>query len=294
MKKSKAKEPDEYINKEKKCNICRGSKLKFKYLNNKKIDQPRYECIDCYNKETKKRHYFNPFKHRKYHVKGYEKKEKIEPDEFMNQIKVCPMCNLSENIKFIGLNNKKSNQPRYTCKKCKHNFSPFKIKNQQKTIEMNKSDFSNEFQALYQQIPSPCSIQNTEQILQHEEYIPQDAPQAQYYAPEAQYYAPQAQYYAPQAQHYTAQAQYYAPQFEQQRIYYPHIQPQEANLDPFFNPTQNQDNFTPFHVEESPFQSQDLIQTPLQQVIENQIQDTVLREPFEDWPQNSSFSEIHC
>jgi rubredoxin len=102
------------------CPYC-NSPAKFKYFNNKKKDQPRHECIEC-------KHLFQPNKHRAQHPQGYKKHEgRVEPLEFVNRHKVCPNCGNDKNIKFMGFNNAKHEQPRYRCNGgCKKPFSPFK------------------------------------------------------------------------------------------------------------------------------------------------------------------------
>uniref|UniRef100_A0A7I4EPX6 Dof-type domain-containing protein n=1 Tax=Physcomitrium patens TaxID=3218 RepID=A0A7I4EPX6_PHYPA len=64
------------------------------------------------------------------HWKGYLQIPILEPIEFMVQIKVCPRCKSSTHVRFLDLNNKSPKQPRYRCRKCKLNFSPFKTRGQ--------------------------------------------------------------------------------------------------------------------------------------------------------------------
>lgn len=145
--KRKAKEPDIYVNMEKKCNLCGQSNIKFKFLNNKKIDQPRYQCLDCTLSKGKP-HFFNPFPIRKYIHNGYAKLLKVETDELKKLSKVCDKCYTINNATFRGYNNGNVNQPRYACKACKRLFSPLK---NSKPMNNEEDGFSNEFQAQSQE-----------------------------------------------------------------------------------------------------------------------------------------------
>ena len=102
------------------CPHCKCDKfVKFKYFNNNKINQPRYECVEC-------KKLFQANNQRKQHLEGYSKPHKIEPSHFAEQPKVCPHCGNDKTIKFIGFNNNKNDQPRYRCNGgCKKPFSPF-------------------------------------------------------------------------------------------------------------------------------------------------------------------------
>jgi len=90
--KRKAQEPHQYIKKEKKCNLCKKSNIIFKFLNNKKIDQLRYQCLDC-TTSKRKPHFFNPFPKREHvHKNGYAKLPKVETEELKNLTKICDKC----------------------------------------------------------------------------------------------------------------------------------------------------------------------------------------------------------
>lgn len=144
--KRKAKEPDEYVNLVKECNLCGNSNVIFKYLNNKKRNQPRYQCLHCYDSKSHP-HLFNPFPIREHvHENGYTKLKKEEPKALKGLVKVCDKCG-SMDAKFRGFNNGKETQPRYVCKACKHLFSPLKNKKTRRVVE---NEAPNEFSSQYE------------------------------------------------------------------------------------------------------------------------------------------------
>jgi hypothetical protein len=57
-------------------------------------------------------------------TKKQRRRVALEPEAYRDQLKICPKCGASggEDIKFKYLNNKKENQARYQCTKCKHKF----------------------------------------------------------------------------------------------------------------------------------------------------------------------------
>ena len=81
-KKRFAIEPNEWLGVDKICPRCQSTRYKFKYLNNRKHDQPRYLCLDC-----KKFYGLHAQKGaRRPHPGGYTKR-KIKTDMLKN---LCP------------------------------------------------------------------------------------------------------------------------------------------------------------------------------------------------------------
>lgn len=132
-----AKEPEVYARQVKKCPRCFSVNVKFKYLNNKKLNQPRYLCLSCNNQFT------HGGKVAPARVdltttclgditlgfnggdgvtgKTIRKRKAQEPERFVGLKKECPNCH-SEDAEFKYLNNRKEDQPRYRCLLCKHLF----------------------------------------------------------------------------------------------------------------------------------------------------------------------------
>lgn len=128
-----AKEPEVYARQVKKCPRCFSVNAKFKYLNNKKVEQPRYLCLSCNNQFT---HGGKVAPARVDSTttsleditvgfsggdgvtgKTMRKRKAQEPQKFVGLKKECPNCH-SEDAEFKYLNNKKEDQPRYKCLQC--------------------------------------------------------------------------------------------------------------------------------------------------------------------------------
>lgn len=129
-----AKEPEVYASQVKTCPRCFSVNVKFKYLNNKKLNQPRYLCLSCNNLFT---HGGKVAPERselataslggltagfkggdRLAGKTTRKRKAQEPERFVCLKKECPYCH-SDNAEFKYLNNRKEDQPRYKCLNCK-------------------------------------------------------------------------------------------------------------------------------------------------------------------------------
>lgn len=137
-----AVEPKELVGIPKECPRCNSKEVKFKYFNNKKLNQPRYQCLSCKDFFThggKKLATeaaspsasvqlmlpdgsFNILPIQSLDGKGKERKRKAkEPPQFAGMEKLCRKCG-SKNTAFKYLNNGQLDQPRYKCLDCKGMF----------------------------------------------------------------------------------------------------------------------------------------------------------------------------
>ncbi|KAG0562327.1 hypothetical protein KC19_9G137400 [Ceratodon purpureus] len=140
-----AVEPKELVGVPKECPRCKSKYVKFKYFNNKKLNQPRYQCLSCKDFFThggKKlaTEAVSPsaggsavspmlvdgmagvLPYQQAESKGKERKRKAkEPPQFANMEKLCRKCG-SKNTAFKYLNNGQQDQPRYKCLDCKGMF----------------------------------------------------------------------------------------------------------------------------------------------------------------------------
>lgn len=141
-----AVEPKDLVGVPKECPRCKSKFVKFKYFNNKKITQPRYQCLSCKDFFThggKKlttdsaspspggsaiipslvegMNSIVPYQPQ-LEGRGKERKRKAkEPPELANVEKMCRKCG-SKNTAFKYLNNGQQDQPRYKCLDCKGMF----------------------------------------------------------------------------------------------------------------------------------------------------------------------------
>lgn len=140
-----AVEPKELVGVPKECPRCKSKYVKFKYFNNKKLNQPRYQCLSCKDffthggkklateavSPTAGGSGVNPMlvdgmasivPYQQVENKGKERKRKAkEPPQFANMEKLCRKCG-SKNTAFKYLNNGQQDQPRYKCLDCKGMF----------------------------------------------------------------------------------------------------------------------------------------------------------------------------
>ena len=140
-----AVEPKELVGIPKECPRCKSKYVKFKYFNNKKLNQPRYQCLSCKDFFTHGGKKLateavspsaggsdvNPMlvegmtslvPYQQAENKGKERKRKAkEPPQFANMEKLCRKCG-SKNTAFKYLNNGQQDQPRYKCLDCKGMF----------------------------------------------------------------------------------------------------------------------------------------------------------------------------
>lgn len=141
-----AVEPKDLVGVPKECPRCKSKYVKFKYFNNKKATQPRYQCLSCKDFFThggKKLATDSaspspggsavtpalgeavtslvPYQPQ-LESRGKERKRKAkEPSELANVEKICRKCG-SKNTAFKYLNNGQQDQPRYKCLDCKGMF----------------------------------------------------------------------------------------------------------------------------------------------------------------------------
>ena len=130
-----AMEPAMYVGVTKTCPFCSSTNAEFKFLNNKKMEQPRYKCLGCTKLFT-----HNPNSSRKKHPQGYSKiaakrsggSSSNNDDgaatvpELPNTATVSclnPMCGEVGTSKFLFFNNGKLTQPRYKCGSCNTTFT---------------------------------------------------------------------------------------------------------------------------------------------------------------------------
>lgn len=118
-----AMEPAVYVGVTKTCPFCSSVEVEYKFLNNNKIEQPRYRCVEC-----KKLFTYNPGSRRKRHPQGYLKIASNDvasqglPD---NATVMClnPSCGKVGTSRFLFYNNGKVTQPRYKCSDCDTTFT---------------------------------------------------------------------------------------------------------------------------------------------------------------------------
>lgn len=118
-----AMEPAVYVGVTKTCPFCSSIDVEYKFLNNNKIEQPRYRCAVC-----KKLFTYNPSSRRKRHPQGYLKIASNDvaaqglPD---NATVMClnPSCGRVGTSRFLFYNNGKVSQPRYKCGACDTTFT---------------------------------------------------------------------------------------------------------------------------------------------------------------------------
>lgn len=130
-------EPLEHVNREKKCPRCNSiNNCRFKYLNNHKSDQPRYECLAC-------KAMFGIVPHNRPAGRTYAKARNQDPEELRNLDKQCPFCLTINNARFKYYNNhrvKREQQPRFLCLQCKKQFQTEKVVNEDGIVYLvNKS-----------------------------------------------------------------------------------------------------------------------------------------------------------
>ena len=108
-----AKEPQEFASVQKHCTRCGSSNTKFKYLNNGKITQPRYQCQNC-------KSYFQVINHNRKTLKKYLKPKHKDSHELQGLFKVCtsPSCGVQNNATFKYYNNKSKCGSTQLCFKC--------------------------------------------------------------------------------------------------------------------------------------------------------------------------------
>jgi transposase-like protein len=141
-----AVEPKELVGVPKECPRCKSKYVKFKYFNNKKLNQPRYQCLSCKDFFTHggkklateavspsaggsaiipmlvEGSIASVLPYQQVENKGKERKRKAkEPPQFANLEKLCRKCG-SKNTAFKYLNNGQQDQPRYKCLDCKAMF----------------------------------------------------------------------------------------------------------------------------------------------------------------------------
>lgn len=141
-----AVEPKDLVGVPKECPRCKSKYVKFKYFNNKKATQPRYQCLSCKDFFTHGGKKLTtdsaspspgdsavnpalmeamtslvPYQ-QQLEGRGKERKRKAkEPPELANLEKICRKCG-SKNTAFKYLNNGQQDQPRYKCLDCKGMF----------------------------------------------------------------------------------------------------------------------------------------------------------------------------
>lgn len=98
--------------------VCGSSNVKYKYLNNKKAEQPRYRCMDC-------KKMFTVGDHNRPKPGHYTKTRNKDPDEFRGLDTQCAYCFVVNLAKFKYYNNKPKygkTQPRFVCLACDRQF----------------------------------------------------------------------------------------------------------------------------------------------------------------------------
>nr|PNR61638.1 hypothetical protein PHYPA_000061 [Physcomitrium patens] len=111
-----AVEPPEFVHQIKTCTKCGSvNKCKFRYLNNGKQNQPRYQCWVCND-------FFSHVLHGRPKGKKYLKPRGVDPKELQGVVKKCTKCKVLNKAKFMYYNNKNLAQPRYQCLVCLQEF----------------------------------------------------------------------------------------------------------------------------------------------------------------------------
>lgn len=87
----------------------------FKYFDNKKADQPRYQCSHCHK-------FFTLGLHGRPQGKTYAKKRNEDPDELKCLSRQCRHCGVADNAVFKYYNNHNISQPRFKCLSCGKQF----------------------------------------------------------------------------------------------------------------------------------------------------------------------------
>ena len=118
-----AKEPQEFANIQKCCIRFGSFNTKFKYLNNGKATQPRYQCHDCKN-------YFQVINQNRKTPMKYLKPKHQDPHELQGLFKMCPFpsCGAKNKAMFKYYNNKSKcgpTQPHFQCLKCCKQFQMY-------------------------------------------------------------------------------------------------------------------------------------------------------------------------
>lgn len=110
-------EPAMYVNVIKTCTICSSHEVQFKHLNNNKLTQPRYKCLNCM-----KLFVHNPTSTRRKHPEGYKKSR--DKKALPNTMAVCPNpnCGQVEFVRFSYYFQNNLSQPQYTCEACGISF----------------------------------------------------------------------------------------------------------------------------------------------------------------------------
>jgi hypothetical protein len=103
-------------------------RCKFKYMNNKKSNQPRYQCLEC------KYFFTHTLIHKRPYGRNYAKKRLVDPLEVKGLHLICSnsTCGAVNHARFMYYNNNNKNQPRFQCLSCKKQFQaiPWKKKTQ--------------------------------------------------------------------------------------------------------------------------------------------------------------------
>lgn len=101
------------------CYYCgfESTTFKFKYFDNKKCDQPRYQCPNCSK-------LFTGGFHERTRARGktYTKKRNQDPEELRGLDRQCPHCGAANDAVFKYYNNRSLSQPRFKCLSCKLQF----------------------------------------------------------------------------------------------------------------------------------------------------------------------------
>lgn len=109
-------EPQEFVHLSKTCTKCGSiNNCKYRYLNNGKKDQPRYQCLAC-------KAFFSHILHGRSKCKKYLKPRGMDPPELLGIVKTCTKCNELNNARFLYYNNKSRSQPRFQCLECQQQF----------------------------------------------------------------------------------------------------------------------------------------------------------------------------
>lgn len=101
----------------KRCYYCgvESTDHRFKYYDNKKTNQPRFQCGQC-------KRLFTVGSHGRPQGKTYKKKRNVDPPELQGLLRDCPHCGVADNSRFKYYNNNRMSQPRFKCLSCGMQF----------------------------------------------------------------------------------------------------------------------------------------------------------------------------
>lgn len=125
-KRGRAIEPMPYVEDTKvcpKCGPCSEHECKYKFLNNKSLQQPRYQCLKC----NKPFHALSSRCRAQATVwQDIPRARHGDPPAVQARLKYlelkCPPCGAINNARFMYNNNESADQPRFKCRACGKQF----------------------------------------------------------------------------------------------------------------------------------------------------------------------------